>query len=159
MGYSRRNELREIADCIDASNRAIEGVTLGAVRAGGTVILPVACHTCPRRGRYRVTRLIDRYSAAMPLSKLERYSRGRLPEKGRLVLQPVRRTLPQCPARSPLGFVVHALHRATRRVGCSKWSNHDNNTSLLSRLMKLGCWGATGQKVALRGNNCATSYI
>ena len=33
-------------------------------------MLDVACHSCPRRGRYRITRLIDRYGSHFELSKL-----------------------------------------------------------------------------------------
>src|SRR4051794_26899681 len=81
MGYSRRKELREIAESIEASNRAIDGVTLGAVCGSGTVMLPVACHACPRKGRYRVTRLIDRYGPAMPLLKLRDILAADCPKK------------------------------------------------------------------------------
>jgi hypothetical protein len=38
-GYSRRKELREIADSIRESNARIAGVTLGQVRASGLVVL------------------------------------------------------------------------------------------------------------------------
>lgn len=70
VGYSRRKEARELVEVIEESNRRIHGVTLGHLCADATVLLNVACHRCPRRGRYRLTRLIDRYGAAMLLSKL-----------------------------------------------------------------------------------------
>ena len=70
MGYSRRKELREIAESIRESNARIEGATLGQVCAAGVVVLEVACHGCPRRGRYRVTRLIDRHGAGKALPEL-----------------------------------------------------------------------------------------
>src|SRR3954447_15269213 len=70
MGYSRRREAREIADAIDESNRRVAGVTLGTVCSANLVMLEVACHSCPRRGRYRVTRLIDRHGAKMKLIAL-----------------------------------------------------------------------------------------
>ena len=70
MGYSRRREAREIAESIEESNRRIAGVTLGQVCAAGFVMLDVSCHVCPRRGRYRVTRLIDQHGAGKPLSEL-----------------------------------------------------------------------------------------
>ena len=70
VGYSRRREAREIAECIADSNRAIKGVTLAHVCAANLVILEVSCHACPRRGRYRVTRLIDRYGSGKPLTEL-----------------------------------------------------------------------------------------
>ncbi len=61
MGYNRHREDREIADAIEQSNRRIMGVTLGQVCAADLVVLEVSCHVCRRHGRYRVTRLIDRY--------------------------------------------------------------------------------------------------
>ena len=70
MGYSRRKEARELVEVIEESNRRIQGDTLGHLCADATVFLNVACHRCPRRGCYRLTRLIDRYGAAMLLSKL-----------------------------------------------------------------------------------------
>jgi hypothetical protein len=70
MGYSRRREAREIAESIEESQRAIAGVTLGEICSRGMIMLDVACHSCPRRGRYRVTRLIDRYGSHLELSKL-----------------------------------------------------------------------------------------
>ena len=71
MGYSRRREAREIAESIEESNRRIVGVTLGQVCAAGFLMLDVSCHVCPRRGRYRVTRLIDQHGAGKPLSELK----------------------------------------------------------------------------------------
>ncbi|MGH9345478.1 MAG: hypothetical protein ACRD19_17155 [Terriglobia bacterium] len=70
MGSSRRKELREIADGIRESHARIAGVTLGQVCAAGVVVLDVACHSCPRRGRYRITRLIDRHGAGTVLPEL-----------------------------------------------------------------------------------------
>jgi hypothetical protein len=46
-------------------------VTLGQVCASGLVVLEVACYQCPRRGRYRVTRLIDQHGAGMELVKFK----------------------------------------------------------------------------------------
>ena len=40
-------------------------VSLGQICASGTVKLRVECLRCKRKGLYRVTRLIDRYGAAM----------------------------------------------------------------------------------------------
>lgn len=71
MGYSRRKEAREIADSIRESKRAIEGLTLCRLCAGGMIMLPVGCHACPRRGRYRVTRLMDRHGPGMALVRLK----------------------------------------------------------------------------------------
>ncbi|MFL6446191.1 MAG: hypothetical protein ACJ746_00585 [Bryobacteraceae bacterium] len=71
MGSSRRREAREIAGWIAESNKAIEGVTLGQVCAAGLVVLEVQCHQCPRKGRYRVTRLVDQHGAGMELLKLK----------------------------------------------------------------------------------------
>jgi hypothetical protein len=61
---------RELVELIEDANRCIEGLTLGHLCATGTVFLNVACYRCPRRGRYRLTRLIDRYGPIMLLSKL-----------------------------------------------------------------------------------------
>ncbi len=69
MGYSRRREDRLIADEIEESNRQIADVTLGQVCAANILFLDVRCHVCSRRGRYRVTRLIDRYGAGKLLSE------------------------------------------------------------------------------------------
>ena len=71
VGYSRRREAREIAESIDESNRRIAGVTLGQVCAAQLVVLEVSCHVCPRRGRYRLTRLIDRHGAGKSLPELK----------------------------------------------------------------------------------------
>ncbi len=71
MGYSRRREAREIAESIEESTRRIAGVTLGQTCAAGLVMLDVRCHVCPRRGRYRITRLIDQYGAGKQLSELK----------------------------------------------------------------------------------------
>ncbi len=45
-------------------------VNLGLVCSSGMVMLNIACRHCPRKGRYRVTRLIDQYTAAMGLPQL-----------------------------------------------------------------------------------------
>jgi hypothetical protein len=71
MGHRRRKEDLEIFNCTMSSNRDIAGVTLGQVCSANVVMLDVACHRCARRGRYRVTRLIDRYGAAMKLTELK----------------------------------------------------------------------------------------
>ncbi|MDQ2835579.1 MAG: hypothetical protein M3Y50_17925 [Acidobacteriota bacterium] len=71
VGYSRRREDREIAEVIQKSNSSITGVTLGQVCAANFVVLYVSCHVCPRRGRYRVTRLIDQHGAGKPLMELK----------------------------------------------------------------------------------------
>jgi hypothetical protein len=71
VGYSRRKESREIADSIEESNRQIAGITLGHVCAAGVVVLNVSSHNCPRRGRYRVTRLIDCHGPGMKLIALK----------------------------------------------------------------------------------------
>lgn len=82
MGYSRRREARDIADAIDESNRRIAGVTLGMVCSTNMVMLEVACHSCPRRGRYRVTRLIDRHGARMELRELKELLSADCPRHG-----------------------------------------------------------------------------
>lgn len=60
----------------------IEGVTLGQVCASGLVVLEVACHSCSRRGRYRVTRLIDRHGAGKGLPELKDMLAGDCPKRG-----------------------------------------------------------------------------
>lgn len=50
---------------------AVAGVTLGQVCAARLVALDVSCHVCPRRGRYRLTRLIDRQGAGKSLIELK----------------------------------------------------------------------------------------
>ena len=81
VGYSRRKELREMAESILESNARIKGVTLGQVCAAGVVVLDVACHGCPRRGRYRVTRLIDRHGAGKGLTELRNMLAGDCPKR------------------------------------------------------------------------------
>ena len=71
MGYSRRKEARENVEQIDEANRRITGITLGQVCAAGIVTLNMACYGCRRRGRYKVTGLIDRYGANMMLTDLK----------------------------------------------------------------------------------------
>ena len=43
---------------------------LGQVCAAGVVALDVACYQCPRKGRYRITRLVDRLGAGKDLPAL-----------------------------------------------------------------------------------------
>ena len=50
---------------------AYEPVTLGSLCAQGMVVLEVACSKCPRRGRYRITRLIDKHGPVMALTTLK----------------------------------------------------------------------------------------
>lgn len=45
-------------------------MTLGQVCASGLITLEVGCYCCPRRGRYRVTRLIDLHGAGKALPEL-----------------------------------------------------------------------------------------
>lgn len=66
-----RKAKMETTFAIRAANEAIAGMTLGQVCATGTVFLEVACYQCPRRGRYRLTRLIDRRGAGKGLPVLE----------------------------------------------------------------------------------------
>lgn len=61
----------EIAFATREANAAIAGLTLGQVCAAGTVSLEVACYECQRKGRYRLTRLIDRHGAGMGLIELK----------------------------------------------------------------------------------------
>jgi hypothetical protein len=82
VGYSRRKEAHEIAESIRESNNAIAGVTLSQVCAGGLVVLEVACYGCSRRGRYRVTRLIDRHGAGKGLPELRDMLAGDCPKRG-----------------------------------------------------------------------------
>ena len=71
MGYSRRKEAWEIIEAIRDADRALGTLTLGDICARGVVTLNVACQACQRCGRYRVTRLIDRHGARMPLLELK----------------------------------------------------------------------------------------
>lgn len=70
VGYNKRREAREVAQTIENSRSAAAGISLGVLCADGAVWLNVACHTCPRRGRYRLTRLIDTYGPTMDLQAL-----------------------------------------------------------------------------------------
>ena len=64
------------------------GVTLGQVCAAGLVVLEVACHSCPRRGRYRVTRLIDKYGAGKALPELHDILAGDCPKRSGSMRKP-----------------------------------------------------------------------
>jgi hypothetical protein len=81
MGYSRRKEAREIVESIESADRAAAGRTLGALCAAGVMVLDVACYTCPRKGRYRLTRLIDRHGARMELLALREILAGDCPRR------------------------------------------------------------------------------
>jgi hypothetical protein len=71
VGYSRRKEAQEIVDTVKEADRKIQGVTLGQLCAANMAVLDVACFRCQRRGRYRLTRLIDRHGAGMGLVELK----------------------------------------------------------------------------------------
>ena len=71
----------EIAESIDQATRAIGAVTLGQVCASGVVMLEVACRRCPRKGRYRVTRLIDRHGAGIGLPHLKQIIASDCPKR------------------------------------------------------------------------------
>ena len=45
-------------------------------------MLEVACYQCQRKGRYRVTRLIDRHGAGMELVELKTLIAGDCPKQG-----------------------------------------------------------------------------
>jgi hypothetical protein len=62
----------EIAVAIRDANKAISGATLGQFCAAGAVSLDVACYQCPRKGRYHLTRLIDKHGAGEGLPSLKR---------------------------------------------------------------------------------------
>ena len=51
--------------------RQVGAITLGRVCAAGVVSLPVECQKCPRKGRYKVTRLIDQHGAVISLPDLK----------------------------------------------------------------------------------------
>lgn len=70
VGYSRREESREVAADIEAANQRIKGVTLGQLSTGGLVTLEVRCLQCSRRGGYNLGRLISANSASMLLSSM-----------------------------------------------------------------------------------------
>jgi hypothetical protein len=76
---------------------AITGVTLGQVCAAEVVFLDVACYQCARKGRYRITRLIDRHGAGT--GRLCQRSKDELaadcPKRHAAVLPSVRRLLPE----------------------------------------------------------------
>jgi len=73
----------EIAFAIREANEAISGLTLGQICAFGVVSLEVQCYRCPRRGRYRVTRLIDQYGAGQGLPELIDLWTTDCPKRGR----------------------------------------------------------------------------
>lgn len=81
MGYSRRKEARDIAQEIDDVNKALSGQTLGSACAAGLVTLNVSCYVCRRRGRYRLTRLIDQYGPSLPLPQLKEQLASNCPRK------------------------------------------------------------------------------
>lgn len=70
MGINNRRAMREIAVCIAEANQQIAGWTLGQVCAADHVVLPVSCYVCPRKGRYRVTRLIYQHGPGFTLVQL-----------------------------------------------------------------------------------------
>jgi hypothetical protein len=76
---SRRKGLREIADSIRESNAHM--VVLGQVCAAGVVTLDVACHSCPRRGSYCVTRLIDKHGVGKGLPELRDFLSADCPKR------------------------------------------------------------------------------
>lgn len=85
----------EIAEAIKDSNERIAGIKLGDSSASGLEKLNVACHRCPRRGRYSVDRLVKAHSDGMLLSKIGRGAIRRVPEpQRRQLLQALRRLLP-----------------------------------------------------------------
>jgi hypothetical protein len=81
MGYSRRKEAREIAQAIEEANKALVGHTLESACATGLTMLGVSCQRCPRRGRYRLTRLNDRHGPTLPLLSLKNQLSADCPKK------------------------------------------------------------------------------
>lgn len=79
MGQMKRRETREAASHIVEENRYLGDKTLGAMCAAGVVTLNVSCQNCPRHGRYRITRLIDRHGAQMKLVELKPILAGECP--------------------------------------------------------------------------------
>jgi hypothetical protein len=67
MGHNRRRENWEIVEAIKEAEERIQGVSLGAACATNVVVLEWACYRCPRRGRYRLTRVIDHHGPKMQL--------------------------------------------------------------------------------------------
>jgi hypothetical protein len=82
MGVNRRKAEMEIAIAIREADKAISGMTLGQVCAAGVVSLEVACYQCSRRGRYRLTRLIDRHGAGKVLPALKDMLTAECPKRG-----------------------------------------------------------------------------
>ena len=71
MGFNKRRDLHEAMMDRKREARYIQNMTLGGICAAGVVNLSVYCENCTRRGRYRVTRLIDRHGAATGLPALK----------------------------------------------------------------------------------------
>lgn len=65
VGHHKRRESTEIRAATQ-----IKPITLAQICAAGIVTLNVACVCCSRRGRYKVTRLIDQHGASMNLVML-----------------------------------------------------------------------------------------
>jgi len=82
VGYNKRKEAWEIVEAIREADRALGETTLGDLCARVVVALDVACYHCPRRGRYRVTRLIDHYGAETTLPELKNILAGSCPKRG-----------------------------------------------------------------------------
>jgi hypothetical protein len=71
MGYNKRRDQNEAMADLEKERRYVQNMTLGGICAAGIITLNVACMNCPRRGRYRVTRLVDRYGAGLGLPDLK----------------------------------------------------------------------------------------
>lgn len=82
MGHSSRKEAWEIVEAVREADRAYGETTLGQVCACGIVTLDVGCYHCARRGRYRVTRLIDQHGAETTLLKLKDILAADCPKRG-----------------------------------------------------------------------------
>ena len=117
MGYRKRQALREIAESIQESNTRIAGVTLGQVCAAGLAVLDVACHSCPRRGRYRVTRLIDRHGAGKGLPELRDMLAADCPKRNGSPLHPCGAYFPGVKGRGLL------QHKGRYVVGSSGYAS------------------------------------
>jgi hypothetical protein len=72
----------EITFAIRDADKAISGITLGQVCAAGVVSLEVACYRCKRKGRYRLTRLIDRHGAGKRLPAFKDMLTADCPRRG-----------------------------------------------------------------------------
>ncbi len=82
MGHNRRRENWEIAEAIKEAKEQLQGVTLGAACAANVITLEWACYRCPRRGRYRLTRLIDRHGPKMQLLDFQDMLAATCPKHG-----------------------------------------------------------------------------